>query len=81
MSKVVTRLLTILFILQLIFSTPVDARRPGKGSCDELYVAVEGETLQTIRVKCNDMFILDDNPRISDTDDIGQDTVLFIRQT
>lgn len=50
MSKVVKRLLAILFILQLISTTPVHARRPGKGGCDEPYVVEEVETLQTISV-------------------------------
>ncbi|CAA6667802.1 unnamed protein product [Spirodela intermedia] len=45
----------------------------------ELYVAEEGETLQTISVKCDADFILDDNPHIQDTDDVGPGTVLFIR--
>ncbi|CAA7404618.1 unnamed protein product [Spirodela intermedia] len=51
----------------------------GGGRCEELYVAEEGETLQTISVKCDADFILDDNPHIQDTDDVGPGTVLFIR--
>ncbi|URE27299.1 hypothetical protein MUK42_17777 [Musa troglodytarum] len=76
------RLLTVLFILQAIFAVGSDARslRDG-GGCAQLYVAEEGETLQTISVKCDDLFILDDNPHIVDSDDIGPGTVLFIRQT
>lgn len=59
-----------------------DARqlRADDGLCDEFYVAEEGETLQTISVKCNNIFILEDNPQINDTDDIGPGTVLYMRQ-
>ncbi|URE27298.1 hypothetical protein MUK42_17777 [Musa troglodytarum] len=73
------RLLTVLFILQAIFAVGSDARslRDG-GGCAQLYVAEEGETLQTISVKCDDLFILDDNPHIVDSDDIGPGTVLHL---
>ncbi|KAL0927447.1 hypothetical protein M5K25_001615 [Dendrobium thyrsiflorum] len=47
--------------------------------CDEIYVVKQGETLQTISVDCNTLSILDDNPQIADTDDIGPGTVLYIR--
>ncbi|KAH0469877.1 hypothetical protein IEQ34_001435 [Dendrobium chrysotoxum] len=47
--------------------------------CDEIYVVKQGETLQTISVDCNTLSILDDNPQIVDTDDIGPGTVLYIR--
>ncbi|KAG6512919.1 hypothetical protein ZIOFF_031058 [Zingiber officinale] len=83
MSKSMKRSFAILFILQLViffaFSF-VDATRLKDGRCDELYIVEEGETLQTISVKCDNIFILDDNPHIGDTDDIGPGTVLFIRQ-
>lgn len=76
------RLLTVLLILQAtFFPIPGDARRLNDRRCDELYIVGEGETLQTISVKCNDIFILDDNPQVNDTDDIGPGTILFIRQT
>ncbi|RWW06022.1 hypothetical protein GW17_00030673 [Ensete ventricosum] len=69
------RLLAVLFILQAIFAVGSDARRlRDGGGCAELYVAEEGDTLQTISVKCDDLFILDDNPHIVDSDDIGQGT-------
>lgn len=77
----------ILLVLQAIVVVcfaffSVDASRLKKhGRCNELYVAEEGETLQTISVKCNNIFILDDNPHIGDTDDIGPGTVLYMRQT
>ncbi|KAK8961218.1 hypothetical protein KSP40_PGU014754 [Platanthera guangdongensis] len=48
--------------------------------CDEFYVVEEGETLQTISVKCNTVSILDDNPQILDSDDLGRGTVLFLRR-
>ncbi|MQL71172.1 hypothetical protein Taro_003446 [Colocasia esculenta] len=50
-----------------------------RGPCDEVYVAEEGETLQTIAVKCDAAFILDDNPQIQDDHDVGPGTVLIIR--
>lgn len=80
--KAVVRLLPALFILQAIFvATTGDARYLREHSqCDEFYAAEEGETLQTISVKCNNIFILDDNPQINDTDDIGPGTVLYMRQ-
>ncbi|WOL03659.1 hypothetical protein Cni_G12379 [Canna indica] len=84
MNKALMRLLTVLCILQAIFTIPGTAARQLRnesGGCDELYVAKEGETLQTISVKCNNIFILDDNPQINDTDDIGPGTVLFMRKT
>ena len=73
------RSLAILFIFQAIFTISGDGRHLRSGQCNELYVAKEGETLQTISVKCDAIHILDDNPHISDTDDIGPGTVLFIR--
>ncbi|KAK1266260.1 hypothetical protein QJS04_geneDACA015504 [Acorus gramineus] len=51
----------------------------GGGPCEEIYVVKKGETLQTISVKCETIMILDDNPQIQDTDDIGPGTVLLIR--
>ncbi|URE12450.1 hypothetical protein MUK42_15479 [Musa troglodytarum] len=79
--KAVVRLLPALFILQAIFVATGDARCLREHSqCDEFYVAEEGETLQTISVKCNNIFILEDNPQINDTDDIGPGTVLYMRQ-
>ncbi|KAG0498884.1 hypothetical protein HPP92_003575 [Vanilla planifolia] len=41
---------------------------------EEIYVVREGETLQTISVKCNCLSILDDNPQILDSDDLGPGT-------
>ncbi|CAL9055733.1 unnamed protein product, partial [Musa banksii] len=80
--KAVVRLLPALFILQAIFvATTGDARYLREHSrCDEFYAAEEGETLQTISVKCNNIFILEDNPQINDTDDIGPGTVLYMQQ-
>ncbi|PKA59299.1 hypothetical protein AXF42_Ash001393 [Apostasia shenzhenica] len=48
--------------------------------CDEIYVVKEGETLQTISVKCDALYILDDNPQIKDSDDLGPGTVLYLRR-
>ncbi|KAG0503109.1 hypothetical protein HPP92_003181 [Vanilla planifolia] len=46
---------------------------------EEIYVVREGETLQTISVKCNCLSILDDNPQILDSDDLGPGTTSGIR--
>ncbi|KAJ0969314.1 hypothetical protein J5N97_022191 [Dioscorea zingiberensis] len=75
----IRRVLFMMFILSVMFAVSVNGRNFKRGRCDEVYVAEEGETLQTISVKCNSVRILDDNPQIMDTDDIGQGTVLLIR--
>ncbi|KAK4723813.1 hypothetical protein R3W88_026592 [Solanum pinnatisectum] len=49
--------------------------------CDEIYVVGEGETLQTISEKCNDIFILAENTHINDDDDIYPGLVLKITST
>ncbi|KAK8947647.1 hypothetical protein KSP40_PGU010755 [Platanthera guangdongensis] len=60
--------------------TAVDARSlRGDWPCSELYVVKERETLQTISVRCNALSILDDNPQILDSDDLGPGMVLYIR--
>ncbi|KAG6526379.1 hypothetical protein ZIOFF_016362 [Zingiber officinale] len=46
--------------------------------CDEIYVVREGETLQTISEKCNDPFILEENPHILDFDDVYPGLVIKI---
>ncbi|CAN4092383.1 unnamed protein product [Withania somnifera] len=46
--------------------------------CDEIYVVQEGETLQTISNKCDDLFILVENTHINDDDDIYPGLVLKI---
>ncbi|KAK8934885.1 hypothetical protein KSP39_PZI014524 [Platanthera zijinensis] len=73
-----------LFILAIVSGngifTAVDARiLRGDWPCSELYVVKEGETLQTISVRCNTLSILDDNPQILDSDDLGPGMVLYIR--
>ncbi|KAG5579664.1 hypothetical protein H5410_050291 [Solanum commersonii] len=45
--------------------------------CDEIYIVGEGETLQTISEKCDDLFILLENTHIND-DDIYPGLVLKI---
>ncbi|WOK96606.1 hypothetical protein Cni_G05313 [Canna indica] len=85
MKKGVARLLAFLLLLEAIFFVVSGGgarlSRDGGSRCEELYVAEEGETLQTISVKCNNVFILEDNPQINDTDDVGPGTVLYMRQT
>ncbi|KAF3648136.1 putative SPX and EXS domain-containing protein 1-like [Capsicum annuum] len=44
--------------------------------CDEIYVVGEGETLQTISDKCEDIFILEENTHINDADDVYPGLVL-----
>ena len=46
--------------------------------CDEIYVVGEGETLNTIGDKCNDPFIVDNNPHIHDPDDVFPGLVIKI---
>ncbi|KAI0528964.1 hypothetical protein KFK09_001508 [Dendrobium nobile] len=76
---------TVLALLLLSMASTIFAGIHGRSllgrerRCDEIYVAKEGETLQTISVDCNTLSILDDNPQIVDTDDIGPGTVLYIR--
>ncbi|KAG6513180.1 hypothetical protein ZIOFF_023493 [Zingiber officinale] len=77
MKAVAVRSISLLLILQLVifFSSGEgrqlsERRRP----CDEYYVAEEGDTLQTISVMCDNIFILEDNPQIDDSDDIGPGT-------
>ncbi|GAB2272199.1 hypothetical protein Dimus_007019 [Dionaea muscipula] len=49
-----------------------------KRPCDEIYVVREGETLQTISVKCGDPFIVEENPHIHDPDDVFPGLVIKI---
>ncbi|KAG6522627.1 hypothetical protein ZIOFF_019773 [Zingiber officinale] len=87
MKTVAMRLVSLLLILQVAFFVYGQGRRlreqqqqQQQQPCDEYYVAEEGDTLQTISVKCNNIFILEDNPQIDDSDDIGPGTVLYMRQ-
>ncbi|KAL6569453.1 hypothetical protein OROMI_013967 [Orobanche minor] len=47
--------------------------------CDEIYVVGEGETLQTISEKCDDPFVLEQNPHIHDPDDVFPGLVIKIK--
>ncbi|GAU41281.1 hypothetical protein TSUD_349210 [Trifolium subterraneum] len=49
-----------------------------KPYCDEIYVVGEGETLNTISDKCNDPFIVENNPHIHDPDDVFPGLVIKI---
>ncbi|KAK8947469.1 hypothetical protein KSP39_PZI006652 [Platanthera zijinensis] len=77
-------LLAVLVVSAAINGGQARSLRGGGGGrdfpCDEFYVVEEGETLQTISVKCNTVSILDDNPQILDSDDLGRGTVLFLRR-
>ena len=46
--------------------------------CDEIYVVGDGETLNTISDKCNDPFIVENNPHIHDPDDVFPGLVIKI---
>ncbi|KAI3434005.1 LysM domain-containing protein [Psidium guajava] len=46
--------------------------------CEEIYVVRDGETLQTISAKCEDPFILENNPHIYDPDDVYPGLVITI---
>ncbi|XP_027335566.1 uncharacterized protein LOC113849687 [Abrus precatorius] len=46
--------------------------------CDEIYVVGEGETLHTISDKCDDPFIVENNPHIHDPDDVFPGLVIKI---
>lgn len=48
-------------------------------ACREIYVVKDGETLQSISVRCDAPFILMDNPHIQDTDDVSAGLVLTLR--
>ncbi|KAH7663917.1 LysM domain-containing protein [Dioscorea alata] len=75
------RVMVMMFMVLLMSGMSAHGRNFKYGRCDEVYIVEEGETLQTISVKCNTLRILDDNPQIKDTDDIGPGTVLLIRST
>lgn len=46
--------------------------------CSEIYVVREGETLHSISDKCNDPFILENNPHIQQHDDVSPGLVIMI---
>ncbi|KAJ6882984.1 hypothetical protein NC651_029298 [Populus alba x Populus x berolinensis] len=46
--------------------------------CDDIYVVGEGETLNTISEKCDDPFIVEQNPHIHDPDDVYPGLVIKI---
>ncbi|KAF3787298.1 hypothetical protein EJ110_NYTH23389 [Nymphaea thermarum] len=52
--------------------------QPWRRVCDELYVVQEGETLNTISEKCDDPFIVENNPHIQDPDDVFPGLVIKI---
>ncbi|CAA3005427.1 uncharacterized protein LOC111382541 [Olea europaea var. sylvestris] len=46
--------------------------------CEEIYVAREGETVHSISDKCDDPFIIEQNPHIHDSDDVFPGLVIKI---
>ncbi|KMZ63820.1 hypothetical protein ZOSMA_397G00060 [Zostera marina] len=46
--------------------------------CEEMYVVKEGDTLQSISAKCNDPFILEENPFIQQDNDVYPGLVIKI---
>lgn len=49
----------------------------GRG-CDEIYVVGEGESLHSISDKCDDPFIVEQNPQIHDSDDVFPGLIIKI---
>lgn len=47
--------------------------------CGDVYVAEAGDTLQSISEKCNDPFLLVDNPQIQDSDDLYAGVALKVQ--
>ncbi|XWS45998.1 hypothetical protein CRYUN_Cryun14cG0027200 [Craigia yunnanensis] len=56
----------------------VKASRVLNRACDEIYVVGEGETLHSISDKCDDPFIVEQNPHIHDPDDVFPGLVIKI---
>lgn len=46
--------------------------------CSDIYVVREGETLHSISDKCDDPFILENNPHIQQHDDVSPGLVIKI---
>lgn len=49
-----------------------------KQPCDEIYVVREGESLHSISEKCGDPYIIEENPHISDSDDVFPGLIIKI---
>ncbi|XWS35725.1 hypothetical protein CRYUN_Cryun20dG0021000 [Craigia yunnanensis] len=47
-------------------------------ACDEIYVVGEGETLHSISDKCDDPFIVEQNPHIHEPDDVFPGLIIKI---
>ncbi|KAL7003265.1 hypothetical protein U1Q18_004423 [Sarracenia purpurea var. burkii] len=62
----------------LFTGEPVRGKRFLDRPCDEIYVVGEGETLHTISDKCDDPFIVEQNPHIYDPDDVYPGLVIKI---
>lgn len=59
------------------FAVSASLKGPKK-ACDEIYIVREGETLQTISEKCEDPYIVEENPHIHDPDDVFPGLVIKI---
>jgi ribosomal protein L24E len=69
-ARIVARTAVIL-VLVLTSAIPGAQGRVLRGCpCGETYVVQGGESLQMISEKCNDQFILENNPHIVDHDDL-----------
>ncbi|KAK1310782.1 hypothetical protein QJS10_CPA08g01523 [Acorus calamus] len=51
---------------------------PNSGPCREMYIVKGGETLHSIADKCEDPFIIEDNPHVQDDADVYPGLVLKI---
>ncbi|GFP98520.1 hypothetical protein PHJA_001995900 [Phtheirospermum japonicum] len=81
--------IVVLFILLLVASCCVsrayaiddtisNVSNNEKVLCDEIYQVKEGETLHSISDKCNDPFILENNPHVQQHDDVFPGLVIRI---
>ncbi|KAF8380339.1 hypothetical protein HHK36_027823 [Tetracentron sinense] len=61
-----------------ITDEPVGGNQLLDRACDEIYVVGDGETLNSISDKCNDPFIVEQNPHIHDPDDVFPGLVIKI---
>ncbi|XP_073389012.1 uncharacterized protein [Physcomitrium patens] len=66
----------ILFLLTTVSPSLVQGRMLRGCPCGPTYVVRGGESLQMISEKCNDQFILENNPHIVDHDDLFEGQLL-----
>ncbi|KAL8495393.1 hypothetical protein ACS0TY_019512 [Phlomoides rotata] len=57
-------------VFLVILSSYVGETTAYRRECNEIYKVKEGETLHSISDKCNDPYILENNPHIQQHDDV-----------